>query len=168
MTPLFEIIDVEILLCWRHESLEYWGNCGESSSKIVYGRRHKSNIFTSVKNKIQFGTAELNANSKSIELDDELETWSKIYPEWFDRPDWDDLGVRGTIDHRIQALINKGFIEKVPRVMMGHSRDMYRMDLEELTVAEWEILNEIGGLEPKNDFSVPNVNRFNKVLRIND
>ena len=52
--------------------------------------------------------------------------------------------------------------------MMGHSRDMYRMDLEELTVAEWEILNEIGGLEPKNDFSVPNVNGFNKVLRIND
>ena len=76
--------------------------------------------------------------------------------------------MRGTIDHRIQALINKGFIEKVPRVMMGHSRDMYRMDLEELTVAEWEILNEIGGLEPKNDFSVPNVNGFNKVLRIND
>ena len=167
MTPLFEIIDVEILLCWRHESLEYWGNCGESSSKIVYGRRHKSNIFTAVKNKIQFGTAELNASSKSIELDDELETWSKIYPEWFDRPDWDDLGVRRTIDQRIQALINKGFIEKVPRVMMGHSRDMYRMDLEELTLAEWEILNEISDLEPKHDFVFPNGTQFNKVLRIN-
>ena len=76
--------------------------------------------------------------------------------------------MRGTIDHRIQALINKGFIEKVPRVMMGHSRDMYRMDLEELTVAEWEILNEIGDLEPKHDFSVPNLNRFNKALRVKD
>ena len=52
--------------------------------------------------------------------------------------------------------------------MMGHSRDMYRMDLEELTVAEWEILNEIGDLEPKHDFSVPNLNRFNKALRVKD
>ena len=52
--------------------------------------------------------------------------------------------------------------------MMGHSRDMYRMDLEELTVAEWEILNEIGDLEPKLDFSVPNLNRFNKALRVKD
>jgi hypothetical protein len=168
MTPLFEIIDVEILLCWQHESLEYWSNRGESSSKIVYGRRHKSNIFAAVKNKIEFGFAELNLNSHTIELSDESVTWAKIYPEWFDRPDWDDLGPRRTIELRIQGLVNKGFIEKVPRVMMGHSRDMYRLDLEELIVAEWEILNEISNLEPKQDFAIPNIVQFNKVLRIND
>ena len=41
------------------------------------------------------------------------------------------------------------------------------MDLEELSVAEWEILNEISDLEPKYDFAFPNVTQFNKVLRIN-
>ncbi|PZC47137.1 MAG: hypothetical protein DK302_000025 [Chloroflexi bacterium] len=167
MTPLFEIIDVEILLCWHHESLEYWSNRGESSSKILYGRRHKSNIFKAVKNKMQFGFAELDLNSNIIELSDKSVTWAKIYPEWFDRPDWDDLGAQRTIDHRIQSLINKGFIQKVPRVMMGHSRDMYRMELEELTRVEWEILNEISSLEPKHDFAVPNATQFNKVLRVN-
>jgi hypothetical protein len=167
MTPLFEIIDIEILLCWRHESLGHWSNRGDSSSKIVYGRRHKSNIFTAVKNKIEFGFSDRNSSPTSIELHDGLVTWAKIYPEWLDRPEWDDLGLRRTIDQRVQALINKGFIEKVPRVMMGHSRDMYRMDLEELTLAEWEILNEISDLEPKHNFAFPNVTQFNKVLRVN-
>jgi hypothetical protein len=167
MTPLFEIIDVEILLCWQHESLEHWTSRNKSLPETFYGKRHRSNIFTAVKNKIEFGSTVLNSNPQDIELDDEFITWARLYPQWFDRPDWDDLGVRKTIDHRIQGLLNKGFIEKVPRVIMGHSRDMFQMDLEELTIVEWKILNKISKLQPKNDFAVPNDIQFNQVLRVN-
>tara|TARA_Y100001936_G_C15980615_1_gene616474 strand:+ start:440 stop:946 length:507 start_codon:yes stop_codon:yes gene_type:complete len=168
MAPLFEIIDVEILLCWHDESLEYWLSDDQSLQEMRYGKRHRSNIFTLVKNKIEFGSTKFDANLENISLDDGLITWAKLYPEWFDRSDWDPLGVRKTIDHRIQALINRGFIEKVPRVMMGHSRDMFQMDLSEITISEWELLKDISNLEPKIDVVVPKLTQFKEVLRVNN
>lgn len=156
--PPFAVIDTEILLCWETDSLKHWEHYEASkSSKYVsntlpdkWVMKERVELIGAVSQKIQTGYSHDNRReNRNFFLDPRENTWAKLYPSWFELKDYEKQSLSRTVDDRISALVNKGFIEHQPRERRVQVRGQYRMNLIAINPYEWKMLRGISYLPPQ-------------------
>tara|TARA_B100000949_G_scaffold231086_1_gene242605 strand:- start:1656 stop:2444 length:789 start_codon:yes stop_codon:yes gene_type:complete len=161
--PPFAVIDTEILLCWETDSLKHWEHYEASkSSKYASNTppdkwltKERVELIRAVRQKIQTGYSHDDRRENSnFYLDSKENTWSKVYPTWFALKDYERQSLSRTVDDRIAALVNKGFIEHQPRKRRVQVRGQYRMNLIAINPYEWKMLRGISYLPPQQNLQL--------------
>ncbi len=156
--PPFALIDTEILLCWETDSLTHWRHYKASkSSKYAANKlpdkwvtKERVELIGAVRQKMKTGYShEEKQENMNFHLDPEENTWAKLFPKWFALNDYEKQSLSRTVDDRISALVNKGFIEQQPRERRVQVRGQYRMNLIAINPYEWKMLRGISYLPPQ-------------------
>ena len=151
LKPCSTIIDAQILMCWRYESLRL---SKPKKTAVHLGRitLTRKKLIRAVRQKIRLGYYPVKSKTP-VQSDSKYRTWGEVYLEWFKHHRKNRSEFCIYFDNRLTALVKQGFLFRTEpglyKLSSLYPLRRYRN--------EWAVIEGVTLLPPQKELNIPNI-----------